>query len=235
MKYSRWLAAIVIALILTPTANAQHRRSITVKAGDDVAKAYSPNGFYRFAQFSNAALFSKSRKGSSGMPFNYNILDDKMQYIDKKGDTLEMINPTIFDSLVIENTVFYYRETEGFFELIATAWPLRLVRKTTVKMKTETVGAYGGGTGTSAIDRMKTYVVGTNVYTYKSNENMIIKEMVDWYWMGENGVPAKATKRNLLTIIPRDKVQFAENYISENKLDFDEEKDLVKLVIALRN
>ena len=101
-------------------------------------------------------------------------------------------------------------------------------------MKPETVGAYGTTNTTSAIDRMKTYTIGLNVYNYKVNENMVIKEIVDWFWVGENGQFIKATKKNLLQLLPAEKSRGADAYLKQNKIDFDKESDLIKLLVALR-
>lgn len=231
MKY---LGILLMTMILCGSSFSQYRKSITVKAGEDIAQSFSPNGFYRFAQFSNAGLYNKKRSGPSDMLFNYNILTDHMQFINNTKDTMDMMNPTLFDSVIIENTVFYYRQEEGFLELIATAWPVRLVKKTSIKMKTETVGAYGTSNATSSVDRMKTLMVGNNVYNYKSNENMVIKTMVDWYWIGDNGNLLKATKKNLLPLLSPEKASAADNFIKQNKISFDKESDLVKLLVGLR-
>lgn len=232
MKYTALL--LLTGLIFSTSLFGQYRKTIMVKAGDDVAQAYSPNGFYRFPQFTEASLYNVKRQGQSSMKFNYNLFTDRMQFINNEGDTMDMMNPLRFDSMVIDKTIFFYKSEIGFLELIGTAWPIRLLSKTDIKLKTESIGAYGGSNSTSSVDRMKTVVVGTTMYNFKSNENVTIKQAVDWYWMGGDGHIMKATRRNLNMLLPPEKARIADDYIKQNNIKFDREADLIKLLVALR-
>jgi hypothetical protein len=149
---------------------------------------------------------------------------------------MDMMNPLRFDSLLVDKTVFYFKTDPdpGFLELIATAWPIRLVSKTEVKLRTESVGAYGSSNSTAAVSMIKTLVVGGNMYNYTSNENVTINQAVDWYWMGEDGNLLKATRRNLLSLLPPDKARMASDFIKEQDIKFAREADLIKLLVALR-
>jgi len=232
MKYTGLL--LLTGLFLTTTLLGQYRKTIFVKAGDDVAQAYSPNGFYRFPQFTAASLYNVKRQGQSSMLFNYNLFTDRMQYINNEGDTMDMMNPIRFDSMEVDKTIFYYKSETGFLELIGTAWPVRLLSKTDIKLKTESIGAYGGSNTTSSVGMMKTVMVGTTMYNYKSNENITIKQSVDWYWMGAEGLLMKATRRNLSTLLPPEKARIADDFIKKHNIKFDREADLIKLLVALR-
>src|SRR5690348_6088472 len=149
MKYTGLL--LLSGLILSTSLFGQYRKSIFVKAGDDVAQAYSPHGFYRFPKFTEASLYNVKRQGQSSMLFNYNLFTDRMQFINNEGDTMDMMNPLRFDSMVVDKTIFYYKAETGFLELIGTAWPIRLVSKTDIKLKPESIGAYGGSNTTSSV------------------------------------------------------------------------------------
>jgi hypothetical protein len=81
---------------------------------------------------------------------------------------------------------------------------------------------------------MKTVMIGTTMYNYTSNENITIKQAVDWYWMGEDGHIMKATRRNLNTLLSADKGRIADDFIKQNNIKFDREADLIKLLVALR-
>jgi hypothetical protein len=232
MKYTALV--LLTGLFCTTMLFGQYRKSIFVKADDDVAQAYSSNGFYRFAQFTEASLYNVKRMGQSSMLFNYNLFTDRIQYINNEGDTMDLMNPLRFDSMVIDKTTFYYKSEIGFLELVGTAWPIRLLSKTDIKLKTESIGAYGGSNTTSSVDMMKTVVVGTTMYNYKSNENVTIKQSIDWYWMGKDGTMLKATRRNLNTLLPPEKVRIADDFIKQNNIRFDREADLIKLLVALR-
>jgi hypothetical protein len=230
MKY--FLSALALAFCCMKM-NAQYRKSIPVKAGEDLAQAYSPHGFYRFAQFEAGALYSRSKSGNSRQSFNYNILSDKIQFINPQGDTLDMTNPSLFDSVLIGNTIFLYKEHEGFLEQLAAAGSVKLIKKTTLKIKPESIGAYGSATSTSSIDKIDTYVVGNRVFHYKVSEDMVLKQMIDWYWIGADGNLRKATRKNLIPLLSPAKAAWAGEFIKQQKIDFDKEADLVRLVQAI--
>jgi hypothetical protein len=225
---------LLSGLMCSTTFFGQYRKTITVKAGEDIAQAYSPNGFYRFPQFAGASLYNERRYGQSSMRFNYNIYTNRMQFINNEGDTMDMMNPIRFDSILVDKTVFYYKTEPGFLELIATAWPIRLVSRTEVKLKTESVGAYGGSNTTSSVSMVKTLVVGTTMYHYTSNENVTIKQSVDWFWMGADGSLLKANRKNLYYLLPPDKEKIASDFIKQHDIRFDREADLIRLLVALR-
>src|SRR5688572_2456812 len=113
MKYLL-LAAVVFSLN-TNSIVAQSRRTIRVKAGDDIAQAYSKHGFYRLPNFDKAILYYKSGNKTDGILFNYNIISGNMQFISPKGDTLDLTGTEAVDSVVFPQTVFY--NNDGFQEV----------------------------------------------------------------------------------------------------------------------
>jgi len=230
MKYMNLL--IIACLYFTVAVQGQYKKSISVKAGEDMAQAFSPNGFYQFPTFKPGVLYSSKRSGASAQLFNYNLLEDKIQFINKEGDTLVMANPALFDSIRIDNRTFYYREDMGFFEILAQS-PAMLVKKTVIKIKPQSIGAYDGASTTSAINNINTYMIGTNRYNYTVNEDVMIKEAVDWYWIDANGNPVKANRKNLFSILPPTKKNRAEDLIKQKNIDFDKENDLIELLSLL--
>jgi hypothetical protein len=218
---------LCLSLILCIPSPAQSGRSITVRAGEDIAKAYSPSGFYRFPQFSRAIFYSKEGAGYEGLLFNYNLLADQLQFINKSGDTLQVVNPTVFDSIQIDKSIFYY--DHGYLEKVAGTQNLRLVRRTAIKLKPEAVGAYGSSGATAAINQITEYTVGANLYSLVLNQDIVIRVDVDWYWMNQNGTLTRATKNNFLSLLDPSKQESVRTFLKQNKISFAKEDDLVKL------
>lgn len=221
----------LMAALISSTLFAQSGKTITVKAGEDIAQAWSPSGFYRLSQFSKASLFRKTGQGNSNALFNYNIFSAKIQFINEQGDTLDLINPSLFDSIVIGENIFYY--DEGYLELVAAAHPVRLVKRTQIKMRPQTVGAYGAPNSTGATDKISSYSLNGNMYSFTLNENMTVKESTSFFFMDEKGKLMKATKNNLLLLLPADKQEQAKLYIKQNKVSFEKEADLKKILGTL--
>lgn len=222
------------AVLLAAEVHAQYRKSIEVKAGEDAAQAYSSSGFYRFREFSAGALFTEDRSGKSSYRYNYNILSGNMQFINGK-DTMDITNARRFDSIVVSNTVFFYKKDEGYVEVLAAAYPVRLVKKVSIKMKPVTVGGYDAASTTSAIKRINQYtIVTTTVYNLTVTDNLMIKENVDWFWMDDNRQLSKATKKNLMEMLSPELQAKAQAIIKDKKIEFDREADLIQLITALK-
>ena len=142
-----------------------------------------------------------------------------------------MINPTLFDSIVIGKNTFYY--DEGFLELVASAGTVRLVKRTQIKMRPETVGAYGATNSTGATDKISSYSINGNMYSFSLNQNMTVKESISFFFMNENGKAMKASKNNLLLLLPADKQEYVKLYLKNNKVSFEKEAELKKMLGAL--
>lgn len=225
-----WLFVLIVELTAA-SSFAQSGKTITVKAGEDIAKAWSHCGFYRFPQFSKAALFRKTGQSHSNSLFNYNIYSAKIQFINESGDTLDLINPSLFDSIIIEKNVFYY--DDGFLELVISAHPLRLVKKTKIKMRPETIGAYGTTNSTGSVDKISGYSINGNMYSFSLSENISVKEIISLFFITTDGKILKATKSNLLLFLPAGKQEKAKLYLKETKVSFEKEEDLKKLLASL--
>lgn len=227
---SLWFLIFTI-IINTNLLFGQGSKSILVRAGEDIAKAYSPNGFYRFSQFTKATLFRKTGKSDTDKLLNYNIFSGAMQFINEKGDTLDLINPSLFDSIAIDDNIFYYED--GFMELTANSQYFRLFKKIRIKLIPERKGAYGTSNSTGASDKISSYTFGNSVYNISVTEDMTVKESIDWFWMDGKGKLWKANKDNLFLLLPADKQEPVKAWLKQNKTSFGKEPDLKKLLQTL--
>jgi hypothetical protein len=222
---------ILTLLLFSNLMFAQSRRSIRVKAGENIAQSYSPNGFYRFPQFSKAILFYKGGTQKAGQQFNYNILSATMQFIDPAGKIFNIDDPANIDSVVFENTVFVYND--GFMEIVSRTGSIMLLKKIIIKTREEKIGALGLPAQSSPIDNISIYSAETNAYNLTINADVVVTENVSWYWMDNNRTLLKASKGNLLKLLPAGRQGAAETYIKENKINFENENDLKQLMINL--
>lgn len=229
----RYLLALLVLTIALDIV-AQSRRSISVKAGDDMGEAYSPNGFYRFPQFKKAKLYMNSGAGNSELLFNYNIYLRTIQFISKSGDTLDIANPDVIDSVVFDNTVFY-KTVDGFIELAGQADSIRLAKRTELRFHRENVGGYGTSSASSSISTLQDISRFTVRYGLRLNYDIVIEETVHWYWLSKDNVLQKATKSNLLQLLPADEKRATEDFMKKKKINLEKEKDLHELMAMLRN
>lgn len=210
---------------------AQTARSMRVKAGDDVAQAFSPYGFYRFPQFGKATLYYKAGGRNSGALFNYNILSANLQFISPKGDTLDLASQENIDSVAFDGNVFLYND--GFMEIVAAADSVLLLKKTIIKTQTENIGAYGLPNTTASIVNMKSYSNGAGVYSLVLNQDVVVAENISWFFINQNKTLVKANKSNLQKLLTADKQGKTEAWLKQNKTNFEKEADLKKLMAAI--
>jgi hypothetical protein len=229
MKY--YLIFFLTASLNKNLVFAQSFRSIRVKAGEDVALAYSPQGFYRFPQFGKAILYYKAGGKNSGAQFNYNVLSGNLQFISPNGDTLELAGPENIDSVVFEGTVLLYND--GFMEIVAAADSLLLLKRTNIKTQTENIGAYGSPNTTASIVNMKSYSNGVGVYSLVLNQDVLVAENISWFFINQNKTLVKANKSNLLKLLAAGKQSKTEAWLRQNKTGFEKEADLKKLMAAI--
>ena len=219
-----------LAVVNYNLAFSQSVRSIRAKAGDDIAQAYSPNGFYRFPQFSEAKLCFKTGSKKTGILFNYNIFSGQMQFISPKGDTLDVANAADIDSIVFAKNIFLFND--GFIEVIGQNDSLRLLKKVVLKTDVEKIGAYGLPSSTAAINSFTTYSSGSSVYNLVLNQDVILIEHNYWFFLSGKTI-LKANKTNLFDLLPVQKQAKAQSYLKQNKTSFEKENDLKKLLEAI--
>ena len=217
-------------ILLQFAAFAQSNRIIRAKAGDDLAQVYSPNGFYKFSQFVDATLYLKTGRHATGILFNYNMFSGTMQFIDAKHDTLDMSNPADIDSMVLAGKRFVFND--GYLELVGQSDSVQLYTKLTLKINMENIGAYGMPNSTGSIQNVNTYSAGSAVYHLVLNQDVVLDEKVTLFF--SNGrIFLKATKSNLLKLLPPSRQGKASEWIREHHTNFEREEDLLALLRTL--
>jgi hypothetical protein len=225
-------ALLLAVLLFTQSYSfSQTHRSTRVEAGEDIAQAYSRSGFYRFPVFSKATLYLKTGTVQGNQLFNYNVLSGAMQFINQAGDTVDVGNATLIDSIVFEKTLFCYNN--GFLEMVASTDSIRLFKKNVIKIGFENIGGYGTASPTSAITNINSFSINSNVFNLRLNQNAIIDETIYWSWMDHRHNLLKATKSNLLSLLSPEQRVKMENYIKKEKINFEREKDLLELMSRL--
>lgn len=228
----RYLLVLLILSIASEVV-AQSRRSIHVRAGDDLGEAYSSNGFYRFPQFKKATVYTHTGVGNSELLFNYNIYLRTIQFISKSGDTLDIANPSVIDSVVFDNTRFY-NTANGFIELAAQADSIRLAKRTELRFHRENVGGYGTSSASSSVATLQDISRFTVRYGLRLNYDIVIEETVHWFWLSKDNIMEKATKANLLRLLPASEQQATEDFMKKKKINLEKEKDLDELMAMLQ-
>ena len=223
------LLLLFLILISYTDLSAQDSTLVTVKAGERIEDVLKPSDIYFYPQFIySKVLFKDGRVADPYM--NYNRLYDQMLFINEKGDTLAMTDVKNIEFIVNDWDVFYY--SGGYLRLIADdtviklaekqIWAVADVRKMgTHNTPTNTVAITSVGYLSSRQDAAKSKELILNAET-------IIRKETQYYFGDKYNHFVRATKKKLLDLFPKEERKI-ENYLSENKVNFDKKDDLEKL------
>ena len=206
--------------------------TIILKAGMSINESLSIKNLYEYSQFIYGKVFFKPGDSSSGR-LNYNRLLDQMQFIDFKGDTLNIADPGTIKSIRINNDLFYY--DEGYVKLIKDSNTIKLAAKQTLRVvNKEKTGAYNMPSSTSAIDSYGSYAIDGKTYKLLPREDIVLKKQTQYYFGDKFNHFILANKKNLLRLYSKQNVSL-NAYLKENNVDFTSQEDLEKLLQYLAN
>ena len=206
--------------------------TIILKAGMSINESISITDLYEYPQFVYGKVFFKPGDSSSGR-LNYNRLLDQMQFIDFKGDTLNIADPGTIKSIRINNDLFYY--DEGYVKLIKDSNTIKLAAKQTLRVvNKEKTGAYNMPSSTSAIDSYGSYMSEGKMYKLVPREDIVLKKQTQYYFGDKFNHFILANKKNLLRLYSK-KEGSLNAYLKENNIDFTSQEDLEKLLQYLAN
>ena len=206
---------------------AQSGDIVRIKAGENPAAGFSPHGFYRFPTFSEGVVVFKNGGKTSGR-FNYHLLNEEVQFISANGDTLALSDPLAIQYITIDSSLFYY--SEGYLEVVESNESLKLAKKLRLNTNWEKIGAYGQASPSGSIRTANRIMLGNTGSNLRLNEDLVIEKKTTYYWLDKYNTVLKATKANLLKLLPSDKERNIEEYVKNNKIDFKKEADLKKLL-----
>ena len=209
--------------------SAQDSTLVTIKAGYRVKDVLSTPDIYYYPQFTNGKIFL--RDGSrAGAKFNYTRLYDQMLFIDPKGDTLALANEKTIKFIVVNKDTLYF--DEGYVRLIANYGEVKLAEKQIwVVADVRKMGTHDTPKNTVAITSVANLADPggrAKSYDFLLNEDIIIKKETQYYFGDEYNHFVRASKKKLLLLFPKDQLSI-ENYLKENKVDFDNNGDLEKI------
>ncbi|MBK5271415.1 MAG: hypothetical protein JJE22_10415 [Bacteroidia bacterium] len=170
-------------------------------------------------------------KDSAVGRLNYNMLMGKMQFIDKRGDTLVLSEDNPIRLVAIDTNIFYCNSGECV-ELIAGLPPAELAISNHLKLADEQkIGAYGLPTSTHTIDNNSSFKAGDD-YRLQLNKDLVFTKETRYYLIDASKNFIAANKKNLQKLFPKQK-DIIETYLRDNQVDFKKESDLNNIFLYL--
>ena len=223
------LSLLLFILISNSYLAAQDSTFVTIKAGNRVDDVLKPTDIFYYPQFTNGKVFF--RDGSKAMgKMNYSRLFDQVLFIGPKGDTLALADEKTIKFIAIDRDTFYY--DEGYIRLIEDNGVVKLAEKQIwIVADVRKIGTHNRPTSTVAVTSFSTYAdeLGrAKSYDLLINEDIVIRRQAYYYFGDEYNKFARAGKKKLLLLFPKEQMNL-ENYLKENKVNFDKRDDLEKL------
>jgi len=208
--------------------SAQDSTYVTIKTGQNVYEVFTPADLYYYPQFTNGKVFLRDGTKASGK-MNYSRLYDQILFIDKKGDTLALAEEKTIKFIAVDRDTFYYNE--GYVRIIADNVFVKLAEKQIwLVADIRKPGPHNTSTSTIGVTSVKTFRQGNDVVrnTLAIDEDIVLRKETHYYFGDEYNHFVRAGKKGLFELFSK-KQRSIENYLKENKVNFDKKEDIEKL------
>lgn len=221
------LFALYLDLVVAVSASAQLHEKIVVKAGDNIPLAISENGFYRLPKFTEGTYTMRNGQKATAL-FNFNIGNGEVEYIGDKRDTLAIGVPEDIRLITIGPDVQYIYQNKTYYEILADKKPAKLAKRIRISLEQEKKGGYGESAPASSQNNLRNFTSYGGLY--QLSYDIAIIKTTSFYWLDGRDNLQSATKKNSLKLVSKDKQAQLESFIEENKINFNSEDDLRKLL-----
>jgi len=206
--------------------------AIILKAGMSINESISITDLYEYPQFVYGKVLFKPGDSSAGR-LNYNRLLAQMQFIDPKGDTLNIAYPGTIKFIRINNDLFYY--DNGYVKLIKDNNTVKFATKQTLRVAGKNkIGAYNMASPGSAIDSYSSLNIDHKNYNLTPREDITLAKKTEYYFGDKYNHFVLANRKNILRLFPKQE-RAVTAYLKENNVDFNNQEDLEKLLQYLTN
>jgi len=221
----------LLVLVCCFSAHAQDS-TIIIKAGTSFNESVLVTDVYEYPQFVAGKVFFIPGDSSGGR-LNYNRFLDEMQFIDLKGDTLNLAYPGTIKFIRISNDLFYY--DNGYVKLIKDNNRIKLAAKQTLKVSGKNkIGAYNMASTAGAIDSYNSLTIDHKNYNLTPRVDFILTKKIEYYFGDKYNHFVLANKKNIVRMYSKQEGAVTA-YLKENNVDFNKREDIEKLFQYLTN
>jgi len=208
---------------------AQDSTFVTIRTGESVTDVLTTSDIYHYPQFTNGKVFLRDGSKAVGK-MNYNRLYGQMLFINPKGDTLALADEKNIKFIVIEKDTFYFGE--GYMRLIGNNGTTKLTEKQIwVLADIRKMGTHNRPTTTVAVTSLSSFTNGKDAAKSKDlimNEDVVLQKRTQYYFGDKYSLFVPASKKGLQQLFPKEH-QIIDNYLKENKVNFNKRDDVEKL------
>ena len=216
-------------LLVTARLFAQQSDKILIKADEDVESKLAKQ-IYLFPDFTTGLVVSKDGSKSKGL-LNYNLLNEEMQFIAPKGDTLSLADEHTIKFITVGKDSFFY--DHAYFQLLAGNPVAKLAVKQRLKIvDKQRIGAYNQPSSTGSIQSQSNYISGAVSHRLNIREDILMAKETKYYFSDKYNHFVPANKKNVFKLFSRQQNEI-EEFLRSNRIDFNQLEDLVSLLSFL--
>jgi hypothetical protein len=159
--------------------------------------------------------------------FNYNQLDDRIEFIGEKNDTLVIADQKAVRLVLIGKDSFYFHNG-GYLMSIADYGFSRLLVKDRIKLVDEkNMGTYGLSSSTHTIENKKT-LLSLQTMTLQLNKDVEFSRQQQFYFLYKHNY-LTMTRKNLVKLLDPGERNLVEAFITTQAIDLDRQEHLQRL------
>jgi hypothetical protein len=187
---------------------------------------YPEKGIYRFPVFTEGVILMRDGTSSS-QKLNFNISLNEMHFISEKADTLSVGEPEAIRYISLQGTRFYY--DKGYYQVIDSGGAIMLAFTQLLSIQQHRVSAYGMTEPHEGVRTYSFYSMGGKTDPLGKDEKITVTAR-EIYFFGDNyGHFSKANKDFILAHFQKQQ-DVLKNFISTNRIKFQSNSDLLKLM-----
>ena len=223
------LLLLLFILIGYTDLSAQDSTFVTIKTGQSIKDVLTTSDIYHYPQFTKGKVFSRDGSMAVGK-MNYNRLYGQMLFVNPIGDTLALADEKNIKFIVIDRDTFYY--DGGYLRLMANGGVVKLTEKQIwVLADIRKIGTHNRPTTTVAVTSFSSYTDERDAAKSKDlimNEDVVLRKETQYYFGDKFNLFVPASKKGLLQLFPKEQREI-DNYLKENKINFNKKDDVEKL------
>jgi hypothetical protein len=207
-------------------AAAQKKKSVTVNPGEKVIDKIPKDDLYKYSEFTDGIVYFRNNTIFPAK-LNYNTLFSEMQFIDPKGDTLSLTDVHTIQYIIIKSDTLYFNKV--CLQLIPCPGEVKLSRHVYFSFNNrERMTGMGTSTSVSA-DTYTTISSPSFLRELVAQERITLVKNNELYIGDRFGNFKPCNKKNVLEMYAAKETE-VQRFIKENKINFNSEEDMQKLV-----
>lgn len=219
---------IAFCLLFINHLTAQQRKTYVVKAGEIPLEVLPNEAMYSLPAFTNGTVFLRDGT-TSRQKFNYNIPLDEMHFIGANNDTLAIAEPEMIKYVLVDTFVYYY--DKSYLRVIAQMDSFKIaIKQVLVQSPYQTRGGYDAASSVSAISTYGSVYYNGQIARLQIKKDVELEKKSVYFISDRFNHFLKADKKAFFKIFSTKK-DLIDKYLTETRVDFNNEENLKKLWI----